>query len=165
VFLRQEVILPLSFPVARDRLLGLAYDGSLSAASGDAFARGATETCRVGPLGEIPGFSKLVRVRFADPSPHDDRMIVPLRWEATGPTGRLFPVLDADFTLLPADCPEPAHWDERYGSRSRLILAGSYRPPLDGLGVMADKMVMHRLATATLGSLLHKIAGELKAAA
>lgn len=148
--------------MARTRLLALAHNGSLSSASGEAYTHGAAETLRVGPFGEIPGFSKLVRVRFAEPSPHDDRLVVPLRWEATGPTGRLFPVLDADLTLLPSDDDEAGTGD-RYGDRTRFALNGSYRPPLDGFGMMADKVIMRRVATATLGSLLYKIAGELAA--
>jgi hypothetical protein len=46
-----------------------------------------------------------------------------LRWEATGPGGRLFPALDADITLTPA------------GEHATLLgLAGCYRPPLGSWG-------------------------------
>jgi hypothetical protein len=44
-------------------------------------------------------------------------MSVALRREATGATGRLFPVLDADISLSPAG-----------EHTARLALAGSYRP-------------------------------------
>jgi hypothetical protein len=72
-----------------------------------------------------------------------------LRWEATGPAGRLFPVLDADITLMPA------------GEQTRLVLAGSYRPPLDGIGATLDKIALHHLATATISSLLRQTAHAL----
>jgi hypothetical protein len=106
-------------------------------------------TIRVGPFGPVLGVSKLVRVRFAEPAAHDHIAVLPLRWEATGPAGRLFPVLDAGITLMPA------------GGQTRLVLAGSYRPPLDGAGATLDKIVLHHLATATISSLLRKTAHAL----
>jgi hypothetical protein len=72
-----------------------------------------------------------------------------LRWEATGPAGRLFPVLDADITLMPA------------GEQTRLVVAGSCRPPLDGIGAALDKIALHHLAPATISSLLRQTAHAL----
>jgi hypothetical protein len=39
----------------------------------------------------VPGASKLVSVRLLEPVPRGEVMVLPLRWEATGVTGRLFP--------------------------------------------------------------------------
>ena len=72
------------------------------------------------------------------------------RWEATGPGGRLFPALDADIWLTPAG--EHA---------ARLSLAGVYRPPLGALGAGLDKAVFHRVADATVQSLLARVADVL----
>ena len=47
----------------------------------------------------MPGISKLVQVSLLDPVCRDDAVLVPMRWEATGPMGRLFPVLDANLML------------------------------------------------------------------
>jgi hypothetical protein len=47
------------------------------------------------------------------------------------------------------------------GAQTRLVLAGSYRPPLDGTGATVDKIVLHHVATATISSLLRKIAQAL----
>lgn len=44
--------------------------------------------------------------------------VLVLRWQATGPGGKLFPALDADIWLTPAG---------EYSAR--LSLAGAYRPP------------------------------------
>ena len=73
-----------------------------------------------------------------------------LRWEATGPGGGLFPALDADIWLTPAG-----------GHSARLSLAGVYRPPLAGLGAGLDKAVFHRVADATVRSLLARVTDVL----
>jgi hypothetical protein len=62
-------------------------------------ADGLTGLIRVGPLGEAPGVSQLVQVRFLHPVHRGATMTVPLRWEAIGAAGGLFPVLDADLIL------------------------------------------------------------------
>lgn len=149
MFLSQELILRLCFPAARARLLSLVHGGWLDAASGQAYTDGCAAISRVGPSGEVLGTSKLVRVRFVEPAAHDHIAVLPLRWEATGPAGGLFPVLDADITLMPA------------GEHTKLVLAGSYRPPLGVIGATLDKIVLHRVATATISSLLRELAHEL----
>lgn len=149
MFLSQELIVEMCFPAARARLLSLAHGGWLEAASGQAYADGRAATIRVGPFGEVPGASKLVRVRFREPAAHDHLAVMPLRWEAAGSAGGLFPVLDADITLMPA------------GEQTKLVLAGSYRPPFGVFGATLDKLVLRHVAQATMSSLLRKLAGEL----
>jgi hypothetical protein len=151
MFVTQEVILDRSFDVARARLLELLAGDWLSEASGEAFEEGRTGVLRVGPFGATPGMSKLVRVRFLAPRSDDQVMSVPLRWEATGRAGGLFPVLDADIALLPT------------AERTRLVVSASYRPPLDGFGAAADQLVMRHVATATISALVRKIADKLDA--
>jgi hypothetical protein len=73
-----------------------------------------------------------------------------LRWEATGPAGGLFPVLDADLLLGPAGL-----------EKTCMTLNGCYRPPLGRLGAGLDRAVLHRVASATIGALLRSSAGEL----
>jgi hypothetical protein len=123
----------------------------LSDASEAAYKSGLAGLVRVGPLGEVPGASKLVQVSFLDPrSTSDDAMTLALRWEATGVTGGLFPVLDADIRLSAAG-----------EQQTRLALAGSYRPPLGRLGAGLDKAILHRIATATIRALLRNVADAL----
>lgn len=75
---------------------------------------------------------------------------VALRWEATGASGGLFPVLDANICLSPA------------GEQSaRLALSGSYRPPFGRVGAALDTVILGRVAAATIDALLHSIADAL----
>ncbi len=161
MFLSQEVTLPLSFAVARTRLLCLTRDGSLGTVSGEAFTDGRGDALGYGPFGEVPDASTLVRVQFADPAPHEDLLVLPLRWEAMAPSGRLFPVLDADVTLLPLAGPPTMGGAPAVSDETRLVVAGSYRPPTDGLGSMVGTEDLQHIAAATICSLLHKIAEGL----
>lgn len=62
-----------------------------------------------------------------------------LCWEATGRSGGLFPVLDADICLATEDA-----------QHTRLGLTGTYRPPLGRLGAGLDKMALGQVAGATV---------------
>ena len=113
MFARDELMLGLGFETARARLVNLTHGGWLAAASDSAYADGLAGLIRVGPFGAVPGASKLVSVRFLEPVPREDVMVLPLRWEATGVTGRMFPVLDADLTMTPAGAGRTADHAER----------------------------------------------------
>jgi hypothetical protein len=94
--------------------------------------------CGVGPLGDLPGASRLVRVQFLDPVYREDAITVGVRWETVGVTGGLFPVLDADIKL------------SAEGSQgTRVALTGCYRPPFGALGARLDRMLMHTVASLT----------------
>ena len=82
MFVGQEVTLDLSFAMARARLLALTAGNWLRDASGKAFAEGYAELARAGPSGGTGKMPGLARVKFLHPQPHDQIMIVPLRWEA-----------------------------------------------------------------------------------
>jgi len=150
VFVAHDVLVNVSFPVARERLGDLMRADSLAEASGQAYADGLAGMIRVGPFGDVLGASKLVKVRLLEPVPKPDRVVLPLRWEATGVMGRLFPVLDADLVLTPGE-----------EQTTRLALTGAYRPPLGGIGSGLDRMVLHHAANATVRSLLERIADHL----
>ena len=72
-----------------------------------------------------------------------------LRWEAAGPGGGLFPVLDADLKLA------------ALGEGTVLTMAGSYRPPLGSLGEALDRTILHRVAAATIRSFLTRVAAQI----
>jgi len=147
MFVGHEITLGAAYPDARAGLMGLTHGGWLSDASGDAYAEGLAGLVRVGPFGEMPGASKLVRVLLLEPVVRDSSLTLSLRWEATGPMGRLFPVLDANIILIPAG-----------ENESQLALAGAYRPPLAAVGQTLDRVLLHRAASATVRSLLSRIA-------
>jgi hypothetical protein len=150
MFVRHEVMLDLDFPGARARLARLMHGGWLDNMSRDAYAEGLSGQVRVGPFGRVPGMSKLVEVRLLEPVPRDHVVVVPLRWVATGRMGRLFPVLDANLAL-----------SEAGDGQTMLRFAGIYRPPLAGVGEELDQIVLHRVATATVQSLLTRVAEVL----
>lgn len=144
-----EVLLDLSFPLARDRLGSLARDGLLKSASDDAYGAEITGLMRVGAA----GISRLVRVQFRELPERANTAGLALRWEVTGPGGVLFPVLDADVELVRSG-PETT-W---------LTLNGAYRPPLGALGQALDRAILHRVASATIRGFLGRIAASLHAA-
>jgi hypothetical protein len=147
MFVSQEMVLEADFPAARAGLAELARGGWLREASGQAYAAGLTGLARVGPFGDVLGASKLVRVSLLEPVPREDTVVLPLRWEATGVMGRLFPVLDANLVLAPDG-----------DGRTRLVFTGAYRPPLAGLGSGIDRVVLRRAASATVRSLMRGLA-------
>jgi hypothetical protein len=154
MFVWHEQPLALDFPTAREKFALLVHGGWLDGVSQDAYSEGISGLLRVGPFGRAPGLSKQVRLQLLEPVPHDDEVILPIRWEATGAMTRLFPVLDANLALMRGQA-----------GTAVLRLAGSYRPPLDGVGAELDQFALHRVADATIRSLLRRIAGTLDATA
>ena len=154
MFVWHEVPLAIDFPAAKEKFTLLAHGGWLDSVSQDAYSEGLSGLLRVGPFGGVPGLSKQVRLQILEPVPHDDEVILPIRWEATGAMTRLFPVLDANLALA------------RSGEGTAVLrLAGSYRPPLDGVGAELDQFALHRVADATIRSLLRRVAATLDEAA
>lgn len=151
MFASDSRVVPVSFAVAASRLEELAGGRLLVGVSEHVYRGGVEYLLRVGPAGAVRGVSRLVRVRFAEPSYHDGAMSLALRWEATGTVGGLFPALDADIRLAPDD-----------EDRSTVTLTGSYRPPLGILGERLDRLVLHTVATATITTLLTRIAAALE---
>lgn len=150
VFVREELTLDVGIAIARARLVNMISDGSVRTASEGAYDDGIVTLMRVGPFGAVPGFSKLVRVRFMEVVTHEENSLLTLRWEATGGGGKLFPALDADITLEPVG-----------EKQTKMILVGAYRPPLAGLGAGLDRAILGRVASATMRSLLGQLAAEI----
>lgn len=150
MFAVHEVTIEAPFEVAAARLADLLNGGALRGVSDGAYEGGLAAVQRVGPYGGKPGLSKLVRVCFAEPARHGATITVPLRWEATGAAGELFPVLDADLIM--------AHHGD---GQTLLALTGSYRPPFGRVGAVLDRAILHRLATATIRSLLEGLSDAI----
>jgi hypothetical protein len=146
VFIGAELRLDVGFNAAQARLANMARGGLLLRACDDAYRDLGAGLARVGPLGAAPGLSRLVAVRFTDMTVHEDFAVVAIRWEATGQGGALFPALDADLKVAPA------------GDRATLLaVSGVYRPPLGGLGAGLDRVLLHRVAQATIRAFTHQI--------
>ncbi len=146
MFVGSEVLVDVSFGVACARVAALAHGGWLGDASGTAYRAWRTDLARVGPLDSLPAVSRLVEVRFRDLVTHGESAVLALRWEAAGPGGGLLPVLDADLTLAPVA-----------ESVTTLQLAGSYRPPLGKVGAALDRVVLRRVAVATIRGFLERV--------
>jgi hypothetical protein len=153
MFVGDEITLGAAYPDARAGLLRLTHGGWLSDASGDAYTEGLVGLVRVGPFGDMPGVSKLVRVLLLEPVEREASLTLILRWEATGVMGSLFPVLDANIILIPAG-----------ENASLLALAGAYRPPFAAVGRGLDRVLLYRAASATVHSLLRRMAETITAA-
>ena len=91
MFVAAEIGLDLRFPAASARLANLARGGSLTCASEGAYGDGLTGLVRAGPPGAAPGMSKLVEVHVREVVTRGESAVLALRWQATGPGGRLFP--------------------------------------------------------------------------
>jgi hypothetical protein len=147
MFAAEEITVDAEFGTAIARLTQLIQGGAMHAPSEAAYEEGLAIVRRVGPFGSARGLSKLVRVRLLEPIRRGQTLSVPLRWEATGSAGELFPVLDADLILA------------RHGNDQVLLgMAGTYRPPFGRAGAVLDRAIMHRIATATIRTLLEGLA-------
>lgn len=111
----------------------------------DAYAAGNAELRRAG----FAGITKEVAVQTLPPYDRGGTVVIVMRMVATGAAGYLFPVLDADLELSPL--PDGA---------TRMLLRGTYRPPLGSVGLALDRAVLHRAAKATVRRLLSQ-AGEV----
>ncbi|MDO8391286.1 MAG: hypothetical protein Q7V57_12445 [Actinomycetota bacterium] len=148
MFVSEEVAVPIPTSTAWHRMLvHLDVDG-LQVNSSEAFDVSRTLFLRAGAL----GLSKTVEVQILSPYVAIDTMVIPVRWNVTGPSGHLFPQLDANLEIAPT---VPGH--------SRLRIIGSYRPPLGALGTTLDQAVLHHVAEATLRRLLGTLRDALVA--
>jgi hypothetical protein len=78
--------------------------------------------------------------------------VVPLHWRAE--RGRfLFPELTAELEVSALTLDPPL---------TQLTVSGTYEPPLGLLGAGADRLVLHRLAEATMHRFTHEVADEIR---
>jgi len=114
-----------------------------------ASAEGEDIRLRVGPGGPA-WLGKIVAVYLGEPEGTEEALIIPLTWEATGPTG-LFPRLEGELRLSALD-PE----------RAELALSGRYRPPFGRAGQILDETLLSHVAGATMRSFLRRVARTLE---
>jgi hypothetical protein len=104
---------------------------------------------RVGPLEALPMLGKSVIVRVGEPISRSEVTVVPLTWQATSAPG-LFPVLSADLEVASLG-----------DQMTQLTLHGRYDPPLGAIGRRMDRLLMHRIAEATVRGFLSRLADGL----
>ncbi len=155
MFVQADLQLALPFDTAVEALDRALADGGLTAESQRAMADGLEYVMPVGPRGSRHFPAREVVVRLLPVRRIGQRLIVDLRWETTGPTGRLFPALDAILELATSEDP----------NGSRLSIIGRYQPPMATLGQTLDSTVMPRVASATMTAMLREVASQLDALA
>jgi hypothetical protein len=147
MFVEAHVTLPMAAAVARGAVEHALAGHALQQHSTDAVADGRELALKVGP-GTGP-FAKDVLAHTLDTREVGKTYVIPLRWEATGATSRLYPALDANIGITPVD---PV--------TCVLSVIGSYTPPFGVVGSTLDRAAMSRLATATVESFLTRLARE-----
>lgn len=148
MFVADEVGVPLAIEAARARLLAYLRIDGLQEPSEDACEVGRDLLLRAG----VGAFSKQMLVQLLRPYQHDGVLVVPVRWVATGATGAMFPQLDGNLELAEAST-----------GQSALRLNGAYRPPLAAVGGGLDRLLLHRVADATIRRFLQDVAAGLLA--
>lgn len=149
MFVAQDAEIGVPFSMAQLRLMELIAGRALAEASRAAYSEGLA-SLPGRPASAQPVPARLMRIRCLEPVQGAEQMTAGLRWEAAGTPGGLFPVLDADLTLV-AIGPQA----------SRLSLAGVYRlPASDDL----DPATASQVADTTARALLGAVAAYLSAA-
>jgi hypothetical protein len=136
----------LSLPVAKvEQALVSSPAGWLSVMAGEAQARGdgLLGEVGVGPLGVK--LHRQVRIRLGEPIQFPSMSSLPLTWEPVGLEGVL-PQLDANLEL-----------GSLGGDRTQLAISARYRPPLGVVGRAVDRVLLHRVAEATVKDFLDRL--------
>jgi hypothetical protein len=148
MFVRYYVELPLAAARVEEALLA-SPPGWLWSIAGAAQARGdeLLTAVGVGPLG--PRLGRRVAIRLGDPVRFPSMLSVPLTWEPVG-LESLLPRLDATIEVgaLGQD-------------RTQLAISARYRPPLGVVGRAIDRVLLHRVAEATLKDFLDRLGAAI----
>ncbi|MDP9145248.1 MAG: hypothetical protein M3N43_11225 [Actinomycetota bacterium] len=137
----------VSLPMAEveNRLDELRSD--LKSWAGIAYRDGEELRTRVGPSeGRL---AKEVRLEIGMAEIHRAGLVYPISWSATG-AEILFPKLSADLTI------------SHVGShQTRITLEGTYETPLGSLGRVVDRVVLRKIADATVKAWVDRLADAL----
>ena len=150
VFVSDQLLLEMSFGVARAGFARLPRSGLLLASSDDAYGQGITGLAGAGAPGRGPGRFRLAGVRVQDLPAGDGSAGLALRWDASGPDGGLFPALDANLTLA------------RAGEHASLLaLAGTCRRPATVLAAAPGTVGTGLAAAAMARAFLTRVAAGI----
>jgi hypothetical protein len=135
-----DVPVPAAWAVAH---LGEGEDALLALLAEHGLRAGQELRLRLVPPGShVPLPSKRVRVDTERPYRRGDGCVLPFHWAATDVPG-LFPTMQAELEVAPLGDDEV-----------QLIFRGQYRPPLGGVGRMADAVLMHRIVERSIRAFL-----------
>jgi hypothetical protein len=144
MFIRYYIELPLPVSVVEQALVDSPAEW-LSAVAGEAqrHGDGLLGEVGVGPLGVR--LRRQVTIRLGEPVRFPSMTSLPLTWEPVGLEG-LLPRLDANLEL-----------GSLGGDRTQLALSARYRPPLGAVGQAVDRVLLHRVAEATVKDFLDRL--------
>jgi hypothetical protein len=148
MFIRYYLELPLPASRVEHAMLDSPADW-LSMVAGEAQRRGdhLLTQVGVGPMG--PRLGRRVTIHVGQPVRFPSMTSVPLTWEPVGLDGVL-PRLDADIEL-----------GSLGDDRTQLAISARYRPPLGVVGRTADRVLLHRVAEATLKDFLDRVGAAI----
>jgi hypothetical protein len=147
MFVRYFVELPFSTEQV-ERLLTGDPDTWLPGLAGKANRRGDDLLAEVG-FGDKVRVTRPVAITIGRLIRAGSKTVLPLAWVASGGAG-LFPSLDADLEIAPLG-----------PGRTQLAMSARYSPPLKAVGRAIDRIVLFRVAEATLKDFLDGVASTL----
>ncbi len=147
MFLHYEAELPLGMSDVERGLKAVRTDlGSLAIV---AYRKGEELRAKVGPAtGTV---AKEVRLEIGSPDIHRSGLVYPVKWSAVGPEV-LFPRLTAELIV--------SHVGH---DRTKIILDGTYQPPLGQLGKVVDRVLLRRVAESTVKAWMDGLVDSLTA--
>jgi hypothetical protein len=144
MFARYFVELPVESERVEAVIAGATADDWLPGIARDANHRGDVLLAEVG-FGDDVRIARQVAIELGETVRMPTKTVVPLRWQATGPSG-LFPSLDADLEIAPLG-----------PHRTQLAMSARYVPPLGPIGRAIDRAMLFRVAEATLKDFLDRV--------
>ncbi|HUG32526.1 MAG TPA: hypothetical protein VMM14_06505 [Acidimicrobiia bacterium] len=114
-----------------------------------AYREGEQLRARVGPSAAV---AREVKLDIGVAEIHRSGLVYPVHWTASG-AGLLFPELSADLIL-----------SQGGSAVTNLTLRGTYKPPLGPLGRLADRVILGRVADATVADWMERLAEALSSA-
>jgi len=148
MFIRYFVEIPRPAAAVQAEVLDSPERWAASSAEG-AETAGQTLMADVGLGTKAHRLSRSVDLQFGEPIRFPSRAVLPMTWKASR-LGGLFPQLDADIEVAPLG---PA--------RTQLAINGRYTVPLGSVGWAMDRVLLHRIAEATVKDFLDRAAQTL----
>jgi hypothetical protein len=147
-FLQDFQMVERPYPLVIDRLSGDPR-ALLAGALEDARVAGEHLLVVVGPADWPPVLAKAVAINLGELRFHNGCLLVAFRWEATRGAS-LFPVLEGDLEVAPLGA-----------EQTQLVLRAHYDPRGGPVGNRPDRLLLHRVAEATVRAFLVHLCDDL----
>jgi hypothetical protein len=148
MFVYYFVHIQLPFSVVEERIRSLGRQGLEDLAT-SAYHDGQTLQIKIGPGKDEPVLAKVVRIELGTPRDGNGETTIPMTWRAVGQSA-LFPRMSGDLVVSSLG-----------RELTQLTLRGSYDPPFGAVGRAIDRIVMHRVAEASVKGFLDRLAAAI----